>query len=306
MRISRRTLLATSGLYPIGARAQTYGNPSGVAAGPYPATGNSPGAGPTAPLTHFVGPGDIVSGAAAFYGLRAYNAAYATGSNKAINVRRASDNTTMDILILANGNLDVATATTFLAATTGYITEWYDQSGNGNHMVQATAGTQPQLLLTGANGLPTVAANGSQNLATIGSPASGATVYTIVAVAERTGAFTTFGGILASGGGSFFYNATNAVVLYEGTLAVTGVASDSVLHAMQFIANDPSSFINVDGGSTPTGSAGGNVFGSPASLFFGNNPATANISEAGIYAAAFNSTQVANMRANMKAFWGTP
>lgn len=61
----------------------------------------------------YVGPGDIVSGATAWYGLRAYNAAYATGSNKAINVRRASDNTTQDILILSNGNLDIASANTF-------------------------------------------------------------------------------------------------------------------------------------------------------------------------------------------------
>jgi len=259
------------------------------------------------PEPSYVGPGDIVSGAAAFYGLRAYNAAYATGSNKAINVRRSSDNTAMDILILSNGNLDVATAMTFANGSNLFITEWYDQTGNGNHMVQATAGTQPQLLLTGANGLPTVSANGSQNLATSGSPASGATVYTIVAVAERTGAFTSFGSVLSTSTGAFFDNATNAVTLYAGTLAVVGVASDSVLHAMQFIANDPSSFIDVDGANTPTGSSGGIAFGSPASLFNGGSlPATADISEAGIYAAAFNSTQVANMWANQKAYWGTP
>ena len=61
----------------------------------------------------YTGPGDVVSGATAWYGLRAYNAAYATGSNKAINIRRASDNTTTNIVILSNGNLDIATANTF-------------------------------------------------------------------------------------------------------------------------------------------------------------------------------------------------
>ena len=61
----------------------------------------------------YTGPGDVVSGATAFYGLRAYNAAYATGSNNALNVRRASDNSTSNIVILANGNLDIATANTF-------------------------------------------------------------------------------------------------------------------------------------------------------------------------------------------------
>ena len=55
----------------------------------------------------YVGPGDIVSGATAWYGLRAYSAAIAaTGTQKAINIRRASDNTTKDILIRKSGNLD--------------------------------------------------------------------------------------------------------------------------------------------------------------------------------------------------------
>ena len=60
--------------------------------------------------TTYIGPGDVVSGATAWYGLRGYNAAFATGSKAAINVRRATDNTTSDINILANGNLDIATA----------------------------------------------------------------------------------------------------------------------------------------------------------------------------------------------------
>ena len=65
------------------------------------------------PAPTYTGPGDIVASATAWYGLRGYNAAYATGSNKSINVRRASDNTTQDILILSNGNLDIASANTF-------------------------------------------------------------------------------------------------------------------------------------------------------------------------------------------------
>lgn len=72
----------------------------------------------------YTGPGDIVASATAWYGLRAYNAAYATGSNKSINVRRASDNTTQDINILASGAVDIASANTFAttdATCTGTI-----------------------------------------------------------------------------------------------------------------------------------------------------------------------------------------
>ena len=72
----------------------------------------------------YTGPGDVVSGATAWYGLRAYNAAYATGSNNAVNIRRASDNTTSNIVILANGSLDTVTAASFAgtdATCTGTI-----------------------------------------------------------------------------------------------------------------------------------------------------------------------------------------
>lgn len=72
----------------------------------------------------YQGPGDIVSGATAWFGLRAYNAAYATGLNKAVNVRRASDNTTQDINVTATGALNIASANTFAgtdATCTGTI-----------------------------------------------------------------------------------------------------------------------------------------------------------------------------------------
>jgi hypothetical protein len=65
-----------------------------------------------APVT-YTGPGDLVSGATVWYGLRGYNAAYATGSNNAVNVRRVSDNATQDIVILSSGALDIASANTF-------------------------------------------------------------------------------------------------------------------------------------------------------------------------------------------------
>jgi hypothetical protein len=88
----------------------------------------------------YTGPGDIVSGATAWYGLRAYNAAYATGSNNAVNVRRASDNTTQNIVILSNGQLDIATATTFAGV---------DQTATCS-----TSGSSTTLSCTGASATP--------------------------------------------------------------------------------------------------------------------------------------------------------
>lgn len=60
--------------------------------------------------TSYTGPGDIVSGATAWYGLRAYSAAVAaTGTQKSVNLRRASDNATTDVLIATSGNLGLTT-----------------------------------------------------------------------------------------------------------------------------------------------------------------------------------------------------
>jgi hypothetical protein len=61
----------------------------------------------------YTGPGDVVSGATFWVGLRAYKKSYATGSNNAITVRNQKTSSTSNIVILSNGSLDVATAATF-------------------------------------------------------------------------------------------------------------------------------------------------------------------------------------------------
>lgn len=103
------------------------------------------------------GPGDLVPGATAYYGLRAYDAAYAKpGTNKAIEIRRASDNDFLDIDILRSGSLDTTAASAFCASTVCYIAKWFDQSGNGNDIRQDVEGEQPELVLNGNGTKPAV------------------------------------------------------------------------------------------------------------------------------------------------------
>lgn len=60
----------------------------------------------------YQGPGDLVSGATVWVGLRAYSQAVAaTGTQKSVNVRRVTDNVACDILIATNGGLGLTTAT---------------------------------------------------------------------------------------------------------------------------------------------------------------------------------------------------
>jgi hypothetical protein len=128
----------------------------------------------------YTGPGDVVSGATAWYGLRAYNAAYATGSNNALNVRRASDNTTQNIVILSNGNLDIATANTFAgvdatasATATASTTLGLTGASSTPHVgstITGTGVTQPCYIVsvgTFTGGSGTVVVNQAQTLAAV-------------------------------------------------------------------------------------------------------------------------------------------
>ena len=70
-------------------------------------------------------------------------------SGQCINVRRSSDNATADIGFNPAGLLDTATLLSFVGANTGQITAWYDQSGNGAHLTQATLAYQPTIVTAG-------------------------------------------------------------------------------------------------------------------------------------------------------------
>lgn len=105
----------------------------------------------------FVGLLDTYPSAAAAYSVRLLRSAY-TGS--AIRVRRSSDNTESDIGFTALGNLDTTALTSFCGAGNGFVTTWYDQSGNARDVIQTTAANQPQIVSSGSvlteNGKPCV------------------------------------------------------------------------------------------------------------------------------------------------------
>lgn len=97
-------------------------------------------------IVQFVGLLDLYPSAAAAYSLRKLRTAY-TGS--AIRVRRASDSTEQDIGF-ANNVLDTSSLTSFCSGTNGFVTTWYDQSGNGRNATQTTAANQPQIVSSGS------------------------------------------------------------------------------------------------------------------------------------------------------------
>jgi hypothetical protein len=89
---------------------------------------------------------DLYPNAAAAYSLRLLRTAY---SGNCIRVRRSSDNTEQDIGF-ANNTLNTANLLSFVGANDGFITKWYDQSGNGIDIIQVVAGFQPQIVSSGS------------------------------------------------------------------------------------------------------------------------------------------------------------
>jgi hypothetical protein len=90
---------------------------------------------------------DDYPNAAVAYSLRQLRTAY-TGA--AIRVRRSSDNAEQDINFIG-GDLDTASLLTFCGAGNGFITTWYDQSGNANNATQPTLlSSQAQIVSSSA------------------------------------------------------------------------------------------------------------------------------------------------------------
>jgi hypothetical protein len=107
---------------------------------------------------------DDYSNAAAAYSLRKLDKDY-TGN--AIRVRRSNDNTEQNIGFTASGDLDTASLKTFVGANSGFVTTWYDQSGNARNATQTTAANQPRVVNAGTverqGSRPTVSFDGSND-----------------------------------------------------------------------------------------------------------------------------------------------
>jgi hypothetical protein len=89
---------------------------------------------------------DDYPNAAAAYSLRKLDKDY-TGN--AIRVRRSNDNTEQNIGFTSGGDLDTASLKTFVGANSGFVTTWYDQSGNSRNATQSTAANQPRIVNAG-------------------------------------------------------------------------------------------------------------------------------------------------------------
>jgi len=96
--------------------------------------------------TSFTGLLDLYPNAAAAYSLRRLSSTY---NGPAIQVRNDSNNV-LDIGFTSTGELDTVALLAHCGAGNGFVTTWYDQSGNGYDATQTTAANQPQIVSGGS------------------------------------------------------------------------------------------------------------------------------------------------------------
>lgn len=259
----------------------------------------------------YVGPGDVTPSATAWWGLRGYSVANAIAGSKAINIIRASDSATTDIVILPTGKLDVATATAFCASTTCKVTKAYDQTGNGLDMAQATGANQPTLTLNCLNSMPCLTFAGSHWLANAAAPTV-AQPFAISFTAKRTANFSTSQYIFTTNtAASFSYFVTaNLLGIYAGGAGpVTSAGTDSAWHVGVANFNSGLGIMNIDNLTPTTGNAG------PAGIATnfawgadtaGGGPLTGQSSELGVWPVGLSLQGMTNGCHNVYTFWATP
>lgn len=248
----------------------------------------------------YAGPGDVVSGAYVWYGLRAYNAAYATGSNPALDIVDQAGANQLTVNILSDGRLDVASISAWVSAnsvSTIKVKRWYDQIGS-RHLDQATLTNMPVLNLTGFGSLPAIVTNGTvpQGMIAAGGNLVKAQpiTYSLVYIYDgREGeAVAHFGTFINTRSGDLKVRAGN------NPSAVT--AANGSWHAIQGIVNTTSSALYVDGAGTTGISAGSSAPNSGITLNVNIDfQAPSNkYAEFGIWDIAFNGTQAGDMNTN--------
>jgi hypothetical protein len=210
---------------------------------------------------------DTYTSASAAYSLRKLRSAY-TGS--AIRVRRSSDNTEQDIGFV-NNVLDVSDLQSFCSGTNGFVTTWYDQSGNGRNATQSTAASQPQIVNSGSvitqGGKPFVQyiTSGTSQLKTTASFSISTPLQTFM-VAQNNRTLVDF---------PYFHDfQTNRAVMYYGpNLAlfngsqIDSIDTSTTRNLLSGLFNSTSSALYKNGTTLVTGDCGN--LGASGTLFLG-------------------------------------
>ncbi len=213
----------------------------------------------------YAGPGDVVPGAAAWWGIRAYSVA--TIGTACCRIKRA-DTVEKDIVTAASGIIDVSDSH-FNGSTPYSIIKFFDQTGNGVHVDIPTT-TAPVLTLNDNGSLPCVTVVNGDGLLSTNSITSMAQPFSACGVMMRV---TNSGQValtdIQDNPTELTYAGSSGVVgAYNGgnNISASG-ATEGSTNSIGVVYNGASSIISING--TNTGSlALGNTHNDGGTVFF--------------------------------------
>lgn len=266
---------------------------------------------------------DTVPGVGGAYSLRRLASSYL---GPAVNIRRSSDNATQDVGFVGN-DFDFDGFNAFVGGGSGFVTKWYDQSGNGNHTVPGPVTSQPQLVsaVAALNGRAALLYTQTQpqvlgipNSPTVNMPfLNGGYIAAVVNLQQTPTGQIYFWQTQGNGNENFGINTAPALTFAQaasggngawvtsGALAL-GSHQIDVQYSAAALSNVPTMFF--DGGAQTNGyilQPVGTILSENGSLIGGNGATCwpGYIAEFLIYK---SQPAPGPIRANQKAYWGTP
>lgn len=237
--------------------------------------------------------------------------------------------------------LDASVASS-ITSSGGRVSQWNDQSAQGNNFVQATAAYKPETAVATINGLNALRFNNASNSEKIGSNgaasvwafmsnATGCTIFTVgkITTANTEWIMGTYDGSGGVAGAIHYIEGTSTrTAFYCGgtpTIAVSNLStsgSAGTTNPYSYTSvNDPANgtaanrskmYLNSNSAVQNNTATTSTVSGNPqTTLILGNvgvanSPYTGTIGEVIVYSGVLSGTDVSTVQAYLKTKWGTP
>ena len=213
--------------------------------------------------------GDLVEAAAA-YSLRNLSASY-TGN--VVDVRRSSDDAEESFTAaeVADGTLVAWVG----AGNDGFVSQWYDQSGNGNHATQGTPASQPKIVDGGSLVSGGLSFDGNDTLSVSGDPVITASssgtysAFSVQTVATSEGGYL-YGNASSSNGSSAYALADKFTITNYFFADLDNIARSSGQNLLSAVYNNGDAGLLVNGAGTMTDAGTYNFSAGTSDFIIGN------------------------------------
>ncbi len=264
------------------------------------------------PPPSYTGPGDVVSGAVAWWGLRAYNGAYAASLGKIANICTPLDAVCADVNSDASGNFNLSGTGSLLCNNSTSICTikiFYDQSGATNcttacDLSQSTIATRATLTTGCLGSLVCATFTTSTSYVNGGLIGTFAQPNTWALFANNTHVSYASVGESGAGNNQVGFNTTaNMTLCYAGGGTPGVTAADGSYHAEQCILDGATTITYVDGAQTTGLVTGSNSISSSLGMGAPGNGFQGTMTEVGVWNLAFSTPQQSGMDSNIRGYW---